>query len=49
MGYFSSKAQIALGGYEITRFKNHEVQVYANDADYSAIVSTAENINSLER
>jgi len=49
MGYFPSEAQIALGGYEITMFKNHGVQVYADDADYSAIVSTIENINSLER
>ena len=49
MGYFPSHSQIALGGYEITMFKNHGVQVYADDADYSAIVSTVENINSLER
>lgn len=49
MGYFPSQAQIALGGYEITMFKNHGIQVYADDADYSAIVSTVENINSLER
>ncbi len=49
MGYFPTQSQIALGGYEITMFKNHGIQVYADDADYSAIVSTVENINSLER
>ena len=49
MGYFPTQSQIALGGYEITMFKSHGVQVYADDADYSAIVSTVENINSLER
>ena len=49
MGYFPTQSQIALGGYEITMFKNHGIQVYADDADYSAITSTVENINSLER
>ncbi|MBO5453598.1 MAG: neutral/alkaline non-lysosomal ceramidase N-terminal domain-containing protein [Clostridia bacterium] len=49
MGYFPTQSQIALGGYEITMFKNHGIQVYSDDADYSAIVSTVENINSLER
>ena len=49
MGYFPTQSQIPLGGYEVTLFKNHGVQSYADDADYSAIVSTVENINSLER
>lgn len=49
MGYFPTQSQIPLGGYEVTMFKNHGVQAYADDADYSAIVSTVENINSLER
>ena len=49
MGYFPTQAQIALGGYEVDQFKNHGVQSYTDDADYSAISSTIENINSLER
>ncbi len=48
-GYFPTQSQIAIGGYEITQFKNCGIQVYADDADYSAIVSTVENINELER
>lgn len=49
MGYFPTQSQIALGGYEITMFKNHGIQAYADDADYSLIVSTIENIDLLER
>ena len=48
-GYFPNQSQIALGGYEIDQFKNRGIQNYTDDADYSAIVSTVENINELER
>lgn len=49
MGYFPNQSQISLGGYEVDAFKTRNIQTYADDADYSAIVSTVANLNSLER
>lgn len=47
-GYFPTRSQALLGGYEIIIFKNRQIQRLVDNADFYYIKETIRNINELE-
>lgn len=47
-GYFPTRSQALLGGYEITIFRNRQIQRLVDNADFYYIKQTVRNINELE-
>ncbi len=47
-GYFPTRSQALLGGYEITIFRNRQIQRLVENADFYYIKETIRNINELE-
>ncbi len=48
-GYFPSEDQICRGGYEITMWKTSNVQPYRDDADFSIVTNTLENLEKFKK
>lgn len=46
-GYFPTRSQICLGGYEIIMFRHAKPQRFVDDADYYLMKETIRNINNL--
>lgn len=46
-GYFPTRDQICLGGYEITMFKYTDIQQYVDNADYHLVIGSVENVKKL--
>jgi len=47
-GYFPTEDQICRGGYEIDMWKTSGIQAYRDDADYSIVIGTLENLKEVE-
>jgi len=48
-GYFPTEDQICRGGYEITMWKTSNVQPYRDDADFSIVTNTLENLEKFKK